>query len=220
LCWLEHGQYYPPKKDWKKIAAIAGRINKTLFGPDDVPPASSSTELVPVQEANRPEITTPAEGIFLKVRRNQRTTITGKLRFTLDARLAVSAADHELIRKFKLGPLVVYDSANRDKYAKRAQEFLDSSRDRPGVLAPADSGFVWGSIKSLFRLLRALVSLGFAKLSLRITVASLIAGIHVETEDLNELITTENAILDAAKNVKGFLANAAKYDGSEVLVEV
>lgn len=77
-----------------------------------------------------------------------------------------------------------------------------------------------GAGKTLWRLGRASVSATMAALSLRITIDSLIRGVHVECKSMNELLEAENAIREAAANLKAYLETAATFDGREEVIEL
>jgi hypothetical protein len=65
---------------------------------------------------------------------------------------------------------------------------------------------------------RAGVSTARASLALRITVSSLIAGVHVRCKDLDELLEAENAIRAAKRNLEGYIEEIKKFDGTEEVV--
>ena len=56
-------------------------------------------------------------------------------------------------------------------------------------------------------------------MSLRITVYGLISGQHVECKDMNELLGAEQAIVEAAQNLRTYLNAAATFDGREQVLE-
>ena len=58
-----------------------------------------------------------------------------------------------------------------------------------------------------------------AHLSLRITVYSLIKGVHVECDSMEELLEAEIAIDQAGQNLRNFLDHAATFDGREEIRE-
>lgn len=59
-----------------------------------------------------------------------------------------------------------------------------------------------------------------AALSLRITVTSLISGVHVECKSLEELLGAEKAIQIAATNLKNYIDVAGTFDGKEEVIEL
>jgi hypothetical protein len=58
-----------------------------------------------------------------------------------------------------------------------------------------------------------------ASLSLRVTVYSLMKGVHVECKSMIELLGAEEAIADAGKNLRTYLDTAATFDGREEILE-
>ena len=144
----------------------------------------------------------------LKLRRSQRSAgmLSNKVLFALDARADLSAEERSLVDKYALGKLVVYDSEARKKYA-------DATHGHLAEAQTASAG------RSLWKTTRGLASLAMAALSLRVTIASLISGEHIECKDLDELMGAEAAITEACRNVKAYLETAVTFDGREEVVE-
>ncbi len=144
----------------------------------------------------------------LKLKRSQRAggMMGGKVLFALDARADLSADEKNLVQKYKLGSLVVYDSVARKKHAEAGYAHFDEA-------ANSSVG------RSLWKNARGLASAAMMALSLRITVDGLVSGQHIECKDLDELLGAEAAILDACKNLKGYLETALTFDGREEVVE-
>ena len=138
----------------------------------------------------------------------------GGLIYMLDARIDVSAEAQPLIQKHNLGSRVIYESEARQRHAARAQEHLAGSRDGTSLFAPPSKQAA-GVAKTFWKLGRAAVSAARASLSLRITVASLMSGVHVECKDMEELLEAEGAIREAKENLEGFLETAKTFDGRE-----
>ena len=154
----------------------------------------------------------------LKLRRAQRGTLTGKVIFTLDAQMDVPAEDSQLVNKYRLGGLVIYDSAERQKHTGASQSHLESTKDMPGLTEDMNSQ-LRGTGKMLYRFARAGVSAAMAGLSLRVTVASLTKGVHVECKSMEELLAAERAIIEAAETLRGYIDTAETFDGREVVLE-
>lgn len=145
----------------------------------------------------------------LKLTRSQRAAgmMGGKILFALDARAELSSEESELIRKYGLGKLVVYDSEARKKHNASAYGHFDD----------AAGGATVG--RSLWKNARGLASAAMMALSLRVTVDSLVSGQHIECKELDELLGAQEAILDACKNLKAYLETALTFDGREEVVE-
>jgi hypothetical protein len=138
--------------------------------------------------------------------------------FALDARMEVPPAERDLIERYRLGRLVIYDSAARQRHAETMKERLESTKQFPGMGESIEKQFL-GIGKNLVRLGLAGVSAARASMSLRITVYSLIKGEHVECRDMDELLGAEQAIVEAAENLRAYLDTAATFDGRETVVE-
>jgi hypothetical protein len=181
--------------------------------PTQLPPAFDNS--IPV-----PTIPTSSESttLRLKLRRSQRSTILGKVLFGLDARMELSSEELQLVRKYQLGKDVVYDSANREKYSENLQARLEMSRGGPSLMDSPGAQLL-GTGKTLFHLARGAASAVAASLSLRVTINSLISGIHVECKSLGELLEAETAIVEAATNLKSYLQSARTFDGREEILE-
>jgi len=137
----------------------------------------------------------------LSMRRSQRDAgvFGNKVMFTLVARIHPSAEEQTLIKRYKLGKLTVYDS----EAARRSSATLQEGTEQGG----------FGGL--------AKVALGLGKLSLslRCTLDSLINGQSIECQELPELLSAEEAIVEACKVAKAFLATAQTFDGSDQVLE-
>jgi hypothetical protein len=144
----------------------------------------------------------------LKLRRSQRSggMLASKVIFSLDARTDLTPDEKDLVSKYGLGKLVVYDSEARKKSAEAAYGHFDE----------AGSSSIG---RSLWKNTRGLASAAMMALALRVTVDGLTAGQHIECKDLDELLGAEAAILNACKNLKGYLETAQTFDGREEVVE-
>jgi hypothetical protein len=122
------------------------------------------------------------------------------------------------IQRYKLADTVVYDSKNRQQYSEAAKGHLESTRDQASLLDSPKNQLV-GAAKTFYRLGRASFSTALGALSLRITVSSLLRGVHIECKSMGELLEGEDAIVTAARNVKQYLETAATFDGREEILE-
>lgn len=147
--------------------------------------------------------------IQLKLRRAQKTgMLGGKPTFTLDARVELGVDARALVAKYQLGGLVVYDSQARRKQQEAAYSHFDA----------AAHSFVPGH--SLWKSARGLASVALMALTLRVTVNNLMSGQHIACKDLDELLGAEAAIVEACRNLKGYLETALTFDGREELIEI
>jgi hypothetical protein len=162
--------------------------------------------------------TETVDKMCLKLKRSQRSGMFGKPTFVLDARMEVTAEEAALVRKYGLGDDVIYESSSRQRRKEATLAHLEMTRDNPGFSEPATKQLL-GLGKTLYRLTRAGVSATAAALSLRVTVRSLMSGVHVECKSMGELLDAEKAILEAAQNLRSYLDTAATFDGREEIIE-
>ena len=150
----------------------------------------------------------------LKLRRSQRAggLMGGKVIFGLDARADLSADEQNLVKKYGLGKLIVYDSEARKKHQGAAYGHFDAAANTPGYSGSSAARSLWSNA-------RGLASAAMMALALRVTVDSLVSGQHIECKDLDELLGAEGAIRDACGNLKAYLETALTFDGREEVVE-
>jgi hypothetical protein len=154
----------------------------------------------------------------LKVKRSQRKGRMGKVIFVVDARMEVPAEECSLSGRYKLGNDVIYDSSARQQHTKAMKAHLESTREQASY-RDSTAKQLWGVGKTFYRFARVGVSAARASLSLRITVYSLMRGVHVECRDMIELVGAEQAIIAAGENLRAYLNVAASFDGREEVHE-
>jgi len=159
------------------------------------------------------------DAMRLKLKRSQRTGLLGKVIFVLDARMELTRDEYELLRKYRLGSDVIYESSDRLRRKEMTQAHLEMTQGAPS-LRDSVGAQAWGAAKSLFWLGRASISATAAALSLRITIDALISGVHVECKSMGELLEAETAIREAAQNLRAYLDVATTFDGREEIVEL
>jgi len=115
--------------------------------------------------------------------------------------------------------LPAYESTNRQRHAEATLEHLELTKNLPRLTDSAAMQML-GAGKTLYRLFRAGWSATAAALSLRITVSSLIAGVHAECKSMEELLGAENSIVQAAQNLRAYLDTATTFDGREDFFEL
>jgi hypothetical protein len=129
----------------------------------------------------------------LKIRRSQKSGLTGTPIFILDVMAELDAAEKELVAKYRLNKLIVYQSdaaaANRDRVIG-------------GQMAAI------GNVM-LDKLTKRAFSLG-----------DLANGQHIECKDLNEVMGAEAQVHAACQNIRSYLEVAKSFDGSEHILEV
>lgn len=136
----------------------------------------------------------------LKLQRSQREggVMSKNVIFCLDARVEFTPGEEQSITRYKLQKQVIYNS----EASKRA---LDRG-------AAGTDGSTVGHLKSI-------AFSALAAMNLNISIESLQRGQHVECKTMDELLGAEGAIMDACRNLRGYLDTAATFDGREVLVD-
>src|SRR5690349_6872135 len=150
----------------------------------------------------------------LLIRRSQRDDgiIWSSTMFELDARLDLSLEETYLIDKYQIAQFVVYDSDARNEHADAAYQHFDDATKTP-LWNPSLSDLassLWSNIAAVGHGL-------MMAYSLRITVADLIAGTHVECDDLSQILTTEKVISEACEHLAHYIETAGTFDGGEEL---
>jgi hypothetical protein len=159
------------------------------------------------------------EAMRLLLKRSQRTSVFGKVIFVLDARMELTRDEYDLLRKYRLGDDVIYESSSRQRRKEAVQAHLEMTKGGP-ALSDSAGAQLMGVAKSLFWFGRASISATAASLSLRITIHGLLSGVHVECKSMNELLEAERAIREAAEGLRAYLDIAATFDGREEIVEL
>jgi hypothetical protein len=185
-----------------------------------------ATPYAPIQEAQTVSTQIPplsqaalAQGMALKLKRSESKTNFGKPIFMLDARLEVSPEIQHHIQKYRLGNEVIYESSRRQKHRDAALAHAEGSRDDTSIFAPPAEQMK-GVARTFWQLGKAGARMAMASLSLRITISSLIAGVHVECKDMDELLDAEAQITEAGRNLKSYLQEASSFRGEERLIEL
>ncbi len=150
-----------------------------------------------------------ADRMHLRIKRSQRTAgiVSSKPVFVLDARVDVTAADRQLIGKYKLGESVVCDSKERVARTETAYGNFDNATQ------------TWSAERSSLHNARGIANAAMGALALRVTVDKLISGVHIECKDLNELVAAENAIIEACEKLRLYMDTAVSFDGREAVLE-
>jgi hypothetical protein len=162
----------------------------------------------------------PAQGIVLKLKRSERQSTFGSIIYVLDARVDAAADVIAAIGKHNLGSRLVYESEARQRHRANAEGHASASADEASGVGwvPTPGKVGMGLLKSAWKLGRAGVSAARASLALRITVNSLLSGVHVECKSMEELLEAEDAIRQAKANLEAYVATLATFDGREELV--
>ena len=148
--------------------------------------------------------------MLLKLRRSQRMggIIKDKVVFELDARSELTPEETELVNRYGLGATVIYDSETRRK--------LSASSSAHGAVAGASGADAATRVHSG---IAAIATAAMAIFTLRITVASLTRGQHIDCKTLEEVMGAEEALREACAVLRGYLNTASLFNGAEVLME-
>ncbi|MHA6287130.1 hypothetical protein [Maricaulis sp. CAU 1757] len=129
----------------------------------------------------------------LKIRRSQKTGLTGKVVFQLDVMAELTPDEKALVQQYKLGKELVYSSEAADRNAEMARA---------------------GSLKALGGMVLDRAT------KRRFTMNDLINGQHLECKDLGELTDTEEQVHVACHNIRRYLEVAKSFDGTEHILEI
>ena len=150
------------------------------------------------------------------LRRSQRDDglIWSSMIFLLDARLDLTAEEHALFVQYNLHALVVYDSDAHTRHADAAYGHFDDATKvplwNPSFIELASS--LWSNVAGIGHGV-------MTALSLRVTLADLVAGQHIECEDLEQIVAAEGNIAEAAEYLADYFSVALTFDGREDLRE-
>ena len=130
----------------------------------------------------------------LTITRSQKKAgmISKEIVFMLTVKSELSEEEKFAVQEYNLGKTVIYNSENSRKH-------LDN----------AGGG----------GLLKAATSLAMSKMSLNISISSLMQGQTVECKSLDEVLSAEDAIREACENMKQYIQVAANFNGSTETIE-
>jgi hypothetical protein len=159
--------------------------------------------------------TDAVDNIWIKTRRSKkRKGLWRRTIFVLDARMAVSPDIRREIAEYDLGGRIIYDSLARKHHTEAMKAHQEATKQQPGWRDPIEKQ-AFGLVKTIFRVVFIVISATRAGLAVRVTVASLMRGAHIECRDLNELLTAEKGIANAAIRIRNFIDEARTFDGRE-----
>jgi hypothetical protein len=209
---LPPSQYPSPELNADFVDSSSGTV---------ITPVPASGHVVFVTEATPQTIelfqdASPQEPIVLRLKRSQKDGFRGTI-YMLDARIDVTAAIRDLIDKHKLGSRVIYDSDKRQQHDANVRAHLENTHSQAPLSAPIRAHAIdLGRV--VWSLARAGLSATRAALALRVTVSSLMAGVHIECKSLEELLEAEEAIRTAKANLEGYIYEIEQFDGTEKII--
>jgi len=157
--------------------------------------------------------------IEVVISRSQRLNWLNRVVFMIDARMGMSIEQYSLMRKYRLGRTIVFDSARRERQNELARTHLELAREGKSQTICLWREELRGIFRRLWYLIRALLSFLLGFLFIRITLAKLIKGAHVESRSLDKILAAKNAIERSAGDLKAYLEVAETFDGREDLFE-
>ena len=113
---------------------------------------------------------------------------------------------------------MIYESGSRKRRLEAKDAYLEMTKGGPGF-RDSPGAQAWGAAKSFFWMGRAGLSAATAALSLRVTIDSLMSGVHIECKSMDELLAAERAIREAAENLRAYIIVARTFDGREEIIE-
>jgi hypothetical protein len=164
--------------------------------------------------------------MHLLLRRSQRDDgwVWSSMTFLLDARLDLDAEEQHLFEKYQLYGVAVYDSDARVQHAHSAMEsYASSEKSADAVpLFPAVDEIhiaLGNAFASIWHLGAGITHDIMSTLSLQISLGSLVGGQHIESQDLEELLSVAANIHSAVGYLANYLNVALTFDGREELTE-
>jgi hypothetical protein len=165
-----------------------------------------------------------SDDIEVLFKRSQRLNWHGRVIFGLTAQLGMTEQQLLLVRRYRLGRVIAFDSLRRQKQNELAQLHLQlatqvetkAKDDKPLSQLLAS---LWAVFLIFFWFIRALFSFFFGFLFLRVTIAKLVRGKLIEGFELKLLMEAKTAIEETAIYLKEYLLLAETFDGREEVYE-
>jgi hypothetical protein len=157
--------------------------------------------------------------IDVLIAQSQRRTWLRRVVFVLDARMGVSAEQFDLMKKYRLGRVIVYDSLRRQRQNKLTRAHLEMALQRKSGTICLWREEIRGFFRRIYYLIRSLVSFLIGFLFIRITISKLLRGAHIESKSLDRILEAKIAIETGATDLNAYLIAAETFDGREDLFE-
>jgi len=160
------------------------------------------------------------EDIQCLFRRTQRLNWYGRVLFGIVVNLSMTHQQFIDVRKYWLGRVIAFDSLRRQRQNELARMHLQlAATAKPPLKEKTALRQLWAVVKYLlfiiFYLMRAVFSFLFGFLFIRVTVAKLARGTHIESKDLVLVLQAKEAIEESAKYLKEYLITANTFDGRD-----
>jgi hypothetical protein len=162
--------------------------------------------------------------VHLLVRRSQRDDgwIASSITFVLYAQLDLDAEEEHLFDKYKLHDRVVYNSEAFLQHLQAADEHRAEIERAHEVMQDTehkDHDWLTNASTMFYNSFAALGYNMLGKLDLQLTLQGLIDGIHIESQDLEEILGIEKYIHQSTVFLAEYLNVALTFDGREELDE-
>jgi len=153
--------------------------------------------------------------MHLLLRRGQRDDgwLWSSITFGVYAQLDLTAEEQTMFDRYRLGSFVVYDSLARTEHADAAYRHFEDASNLP--LLPdlqQFAGSLWSNVLGI-------TNAALMALSLRITFADLVAGQHIECDDLEAILVAADTIQEQCQLLAAYLDATITFDGREELHE-
>ena len=160
------------------------------------------------------------EDIQCLFKRTQRLNWYGRVLFGIVVNLSMTHQQFIDLRKYWLGRVIAFDSLRRQRQNELARMHLQlAAATKLPLKEKTALRQLWAAIKYLlfviFYLIRAMFSFLFGFLFIRVTIAKLTRGTHIESKDLVLILQAKQAIEDSAKYLKEYLETANTFDGRD-----
>ncbi len=109
----------------------------------------------------------------LKISRSQKRSgvVNKHVIFCIDARAELTPDEADDVKKYELGTQVVYNSEASKRHLDKADAHMENS----GIVST-----LFGFVRSLFDIVKGFVRLAMSKMSLNITIDSLVKGHYLK----------------------------------------
>jgi hypothetical protein len=142
--------------------------------------------------------------------------------FVLYAQLDLDAEEQFLFEKYELHDRVVYNSEAFLQHLKAADEHREEIERAYEVMQDTehkDHDFLTNAGTMAYNSFAAFGYNMLGKLDLQLTLQNLIEGIHIESQDLEEILGIEQYIHESTAFLADYLKVAFTFDGREELDE-
>ena len=170
------------------------------------------------------ELPVYGEDIQCLFKRTQRINWYGRVVFGIVVNLAMTHQQLIDIRKYWLGRVIAFDSLRRQRQNELARMHLQlaaSVKSEAKDKKPL-SPFL-AALKTIllvvFYLIRALFSFLFSFLFIRVTIAHMVRGAIIESNDLVLILQAKDAIEQSTTYLKEYLTTADTFDGGDEIYE-